>query len=807
MSRGLNSNTPGRKVETTASLWPPVPKTSVTQHSDLDSLAGQLLLSLQLLERQLDNHLTEPLVGAMAYKRLLQAISYPQDILMDKVEDVHMEAALQKLIDQLQRDLARLFPTIGIERPALGLNIQEVVKEEREVELEYRADRRGIFEAAAEENSRETERRQTTYLEQRKLGPQKQSQLPEGRDSPSISGIPVNFDTQKSRPDFPPNQPLSAPSDLSMPTNVSSLTITAGSDGSDKVPAEEVSDLFAKPLQRGQRHVTQQQKSKQLEEEFVFSFSDGFQAIVEEDTDDSSDEPSMAESYHSAESLETPVLVSIQDLGQLGNRDPNQSIGNDEPISGETVSTVRQRNMPSRSMNANNVQEMAAVAAFGQHHYQMSVQGMPLPPDQKMSLPPSRPLTLRSVTYAEFERRMDSEWSLDRVLDWLADQGFSGDWQDTFELLDLHGTKFLEIGRGHGNRGNIAMMHQIIYPKLQEIQRDQYDSSKEREEGKRLRSLVRSIVLEEDEAARQQYNTGREDVAVRRVARSDISDGPSGRQERTKKHEQEPHQKLLHSPPKSNSNVNLGIQIPPLPSAPRAQSPQYIMVLPPPPRKSPNIATYGNELQTCPPPTAQYNPTSQPSEKLISATYIPSAEGWGPGVGISPLQSKSGPVIRTRSKPEADGKSAQALPLAGPSDTVGGEDQSQEIDGDKTGDKDTRMIPTYQARPSLQILVRDREILEYSSPEPSNLRLTGRSNSMPTKEMAPKPPPVRASIEITDILRRKDEVQEYSGDETGDEAKDEDIVNQLLAEWTTLAPSAGVQRPKTSHEEEMLATV
>lgn len=86
------------------------------------------------------------------------------------------------------------------------------------------------------------------------------------------------------------------------------------------------------------------------------------------------------------------------------------------------------------------------------------------------------------------------EWPLDRVLTWLAQQGFSEDWQDTFEDLDLHGNQFLDIGRGHGTRGNVAMMHQIIFPRLQNLQGDRYDSSKEREEGKRLRRLVRKIV-------------------------------------------------------------------------------------------------------------------------------------------------------------------------------------------------------------------------------------------------------------------------------------------------------------------------
>jgi mitogen-activated protein kinase kinase kinase len=80
------------------------------------------------------------------------------------------------------------------------------------------------------------------------------------------------------------------------------------------------------------------------------------------------------------------------------------------------------------------------------------------------------------------------------VIDWLAQHGFSEHWQDTFRELDLHGNQFLDIGRGHGNRGNVAMMHQVIFPQLQDMQGNKYDSGKEREEGKRLRKLVRKLV-------------------------------------------------------------------------------------------------------------------------------------------------------------------------------------------------------------------------------------------------------------------------------------------------------------------------
>ena len=90
-----------------------------------------------------------------------------------------------------------------------------------------------------------------------------------------------------------------------------------------------------------------------------------------------------------------------------------------------------------------------------------------------------------------------AQWSIDTVLLWLARHQFSKDWQDTFRALNLHGSQFLELGSGHGGRGNLGMMHQHVYPRLaQECASSGtgWDASREREEGKRMRRLIRSIV-------------------------------------------------------------------------------------------------------------------------------------------------------------------------------------------------------------------------------------------------------------------------------------------------------------------------
>ncbi|KAL7951563.1 Pkinase domain-containing protein [Trichoderma barbatum] len=89
------------------------------------------------------------------------------------------------------------------------------------------------------------------------------------------------------------------------------------------------------------------------------------------------------------------------------------------------------------------------------------------------------------------------QWPLDKVLLWLAQNQFSKDWQETFRTLNLYGAQFLELGSAHGGRGNFGMMHQRVYPRLaQECTNSGtgWDQPREREEGKRMRRLIRSIV-------------------------------------------------------------------------------------------------------------------------------------------------------------------------------------------------------------------------------------------------------------------------------------------------------------------------
>ena len=89
------------------------------------------------------------------------------------------------------------------------------------------------------------------------------------------------------------------------------------------------------------------------------------------------------------------------------------------------------------------------------------------------------------------------QWPAETVQRWLADNGFSKDWQETFRTLGLEGNRFLDIGRGHGSKGNVAMMHQVIFPQLAKqttASGTGWDQNRERDEGRKLRRLVRQIV-------------------------------------------------------------------------------------------------------------------------------------------------------------------------------------------------------------------------------------------------------------------------------------------------------------------------
>ncbi|KAI9677758.1 MAG: hypothetical protein M1829_002530 [Trizodia sp. TS-e1964] len=91
---------------------------------------------------------------------------------------------------------------------------------------------------------------------------------------------------------------------------------------------------------------------------------------------------------------------------------------------------------------------------------------------------------------------LGSYWPLNRVISWLVENHFSPDWQETFRALKIEGSTFLEVGRRQSGRANYSLMHQHIYPRLaKECSRSGsgWDQAREREEGLRMRKLIRKI--------------------------------------------------------------------------------------------------------------------------------------------------------------------------------------------------------------------------------------------------------------------------------------------------------------------------
>jgi mitogen-activated protein kinase kinase kinase len=92
---------------------------------------------------------------------------------------------------------------------------------------------------------------------------------------------------------------------------------------------------------------------------------------------------------------------------------------------------------------------------------------------------------------------MANQWPMEKVVQWLQAHQFSKNWQETFKALNLPGATFLELGSWHGGRGNFGMMHQQVYPRLAQeciTSGTGWDQPKEREEGRRMRRLIRGIV-------------------------------------------------------------------------------------------------------------------------------------------------------------------------------------------------------------------------------------------------------------------------------------------------------------------------
>ncbi|KAK4556520.1 mitogen-activated protein kinase kinase kinase [Recurvomyces mirabilis] len=92
----------------------------------------------------------------------------------------------------------------------------------------------------------------------------------------------------------------------------------------------------------------------------------------------------------------------------------------------------------------------------------------------------------------------DQGWPAERVQIWLAAHNFSKEWQTAFQHLNVSGSTFLDIGKASGGPGqrNIGFLPQTVLPQIARECTNHnliWDQSKEREESRRFRKLVRDI--------------------------------------------------------------------------------------------------------------------------------------------------------------------------------------------------------------------------------------------------------------------------------------------------------------------------
>ncbi|KAK0301885.1 mitogen-activated protein kinase kinase kinase, partial [Friedmanniomyces endolithicus] len=92
----------------------------------------------------------------------------------------------------------------------------------------------------------------------------------------------------------------------------------------------------------------------------------------------------------------------------------------------------------------------------------------------------------------------DQKWPLERVQIWLAAHSFSKEWQAAFQHLNVYGNRFLDIGRAAaGGQHNSGFMPRTVLP---QVAREctagarMWNEPKEREESRRIRRLVRSVL-------------------------------------------------------------------------------------------------------------------------------------------------------------------------------------------------------------------------------------------------------------------------------------------------------------------------
>jgi hypothetical protein len=128
-------------------------------------------------------------------------------------------------------------------------------------------------------------------------------------------------------------------------------------------------------------------------------------------------------------------------------------------------------------------------------------------PPQPVSPPPMSHLRSQSaglpsplgshppIPIIDMSRPATTKWPLQAVLAWLEKNAFSPEWQETFRVLEIQGSDFVELESGQ----SIRKMLTVIYPHLAKECSESgrgWDQATERAEGQRLRKLIRELPVE-----------------------------------------------------------------------------------------------------------------------------------------------------------------------------------------------------------------------------------------------------------------------------------------------------------------------
>ncbi|KAI5289202.1 hypothetical protein KEM54_004240 [Ascosphaera aggregata] len=192
-------------------------------------------------------------------------------------------------------------------------------------------------------------------------------------------------------------------------------------------------------------------------------------------------------------------------FGNVGNDYFSAGIPGLPPLANELRTRFEQQGLDLEKSRSNpseesNSQPLVRPQSVNQPDTPISQQVLKYPePPQSVQQPPQQHHHHQNGQVASdlFAQEADERWPIDRVVQWLAQNGFSILWQEAFRKLHIEGLGFIELAGGVNGRLNYSKMHERVYPQLKSLaieHGDEFNAQHEREEGRRMRKLIRHMV-------------------------------------------------------------------------------------------------------------------------------------------------------------------------------------------------------------------------------------------------------------------------------------------------------------------------